>query len=102
MRKKETIGHMLRYGFPLPHMGRKPVLVKKNNKNWRICIDFRDLNKVCPKDAYPFLRINQLVDATRGRKILRFMDAYSSYNHIMMRPNDESHTTFYADSNIFC
>lgn len=29
------------------------VLVKKSNGKWRLCIDFKDLNKVCPKDSYP-------------------------------------------------
>ncbi|GJZ68796.1 hypothetical protein Tco_0632346 [Tanacetum coccineum] len=30
-----------------------PVMVKKNDNSWRMCVDFKDLNKACPKDGYP-------------------------------------------------
>ena len=42
------------------------VMVKKANDKWRICVDFTDLNKACPKDSYPLPRIDQLVDSTAG------------------------------------
>jgi len=42
------------------------VMVKKANGKWRMCMDFTDLNKACPKDSYPLLRIDQLVDLTAG------------------------------------
>jgi hypothetical protein len=41
-----------------------PVLVKKSNGKWRMCVDFTDLNKMCPKDDFPLPRIDQLVDST--------------------------------------
>ncbi|KAL5564790.1 hypothetical protein UlMin_027954 [Ulmus minor] len=56
------------------------VLVKKANGNWRVCVDFTDLNRACPKDSFPLPRIDQLVDATAGHELLSFMDAYSGYN----------------------
>ena len=34
------------------------VMVKKANGKWRMCVDFTDLNKVCPKDSYPLPRID--------------------------------------------
>ena len=40
------------------------VVVKKNNGKWRVCVDFTDLNKVCPNDLFPVSRIDQLVDTT--------------------------------------
>ncbi|XP_075479436.1 uncharacterized protein LOC142520320 [Primulina tabacum] len=43
---------------------------------WRMYVDFRDLNKECPKDHYPLPRIDQLVNSTSGYKLLSFMDAY--------------------------
>ena len=53
------------------------VLVKKANRKWRMCVDFTDLNKACPKDSFPLPRIDQLVDSTAGHKLLTFMDAFS-------------------------
>ena len=53
------------------------VLVKKSNGKWRVCIDYTDLNKACPKDCFPLPRIDQFVDATAGHELLSFMDGYS-------------------------
>ncbi|KAK0592827.1 hypothetical protein LWI29_026166 [Acer saccharum] len=61
------------------------VLVKKKNNQWRMCVDFTDLNKACPKDSFPLPRIDQLVDATAGHELLSFMDEYSGYNQIRMK-----------------
>ena len=38
------------------------VMVKKSNGKWRMCVDFTNLNNACPKDIFPLLRIDQLVD----------------------------------------
>lgn len=46
------------------------VLVKKANGKWQMCIAFIDLNRACPKDSYPLPRIDQLVDATTGHKLV--------------------------------
>ena len=40
------------------------VMVKKANGKCRMCVDFMDLNKACPKDSYPLPRIDTLVDST--------------------------------------
>ena len=56
------------------------ALVKKANAQWRVCVDFIDLNKVCSKDNFPLPRIDQLVDAIIGHALLGFIDAYSGYN----------------------
>ena len=41
-------------------------MVKKANGKWRMCVDFTDLNKACPKDSYPLPHIDQLVDSRAG------------------------------------
>jgi hypothetical protein len=56
------------------------VMVKKNTGKWRMCVNFIDLNKACPKDSFPLPRIDQLVNSTTGHKLLTFMDAFSGYN----------------------
>ena len=56
------------------------ILVKKANGKWRMCVDFTDLNKACPKGSFPLPMIDQLVDSTAGHKLLTFMDVFSGYN----------------------
>ena len=46
------------------------VLVKKANGKWRMCVDFTDLNKACPKDSYPFAKHQRV-----GGQRLRLQDA---------------------------
>ncbi|KAL0440513.1 UNVERIFIED_CONTAM: hypothetical protein Slati_2534300 [Sesamum latifolium] len=53
-----------------------------------MCIDFRDLNKACPKDFYPLPRIDQLMDSTSGCELLIMMDASQAYHQIMLAPED--------------
>ena len=51
------------------------MVVKKKTGKWRVCVDFTDLNKVCPKDSFPMPMIDQLVDATVGHPRMSFLDA---------------------------
>ena len=52
------------------------VVVKKKSRKWRVCVDFTDLNKACPKDSFSMPRIDQLVDATAGHPQMSFLDAF--------------------------
>ncbi|XP_057760925.1 uncharacterized protein LOC130981349 [Arachis stenosperma] len=78
------------------------VLVKKHNGKWRMCVDYSDLNKACPKDCFPLPNIDALVDATAGYRYLSFMDAYSGYNQIPMHRPDEDKTAFITPGGTFC
>jgi hypothetical protein len=78
------------------------VVVKKKNGKWRVCIDFTDLNKVCPKDPFPLPKIDQLVDATSGHQRMSFLDAFQGYHQIAMNPADQEKTTFITPREIFC
>jgi len=68
------------------------VVVKKKNGKWRVCVNFTDLNKACPKDSYPLPNIDRVVESTAGNEMLTFMDAFSGYNQIMMHPDDREKT----------
>ena len=78
------------------------VLVKKVNAKWRMCVDFTDLNKACPKDSYPLPSIDALVDSASGCKVLSFLDAFSGYNQIKMHPRDESKTALMTETCSYC
>ena len=65
-------------------------------------MDFINLNKACPKDSFPFPRIDQLVDGTLGHALLSFMDAYSGYNQIPMHIPDQEHTSFITEHGLYC
>ena len=60
------------------------VMVKKTNEKWRMCVNFTNLNRACPKDSYSLSRIDTLVDLTMRHQLLSFMDAFSGYNQIKM------------------
>ena len=60
------------------------VMVKKTNEKWRMCVNFTNLNRACPKDSYSFSRIDTLVDLTMRHQLLSFMDAFLGYNQIKM------------------
>ena len=73
------------------------VLVKKANGKWRMCVDYTNLNKLCPRNAYPIPNIDRLVDDAVWNKVLSFLDAYSGYNQIPMAVSDMHKTTFITD-----
>ena len=58
------------------------ILVTKPSSDIRICTNFRDLNKACPKDDFPMSNIDMIVDLTAGHEILSLMDEFSGYNQI--------------------
>ena len=78
------------------------LLVKKESDKWRLCIDFNDINIACPKDSFPLPRIDLMVDAMAGHKLLSFMDAFSGYNQISMDPNDQEKTSFVTGQGTYC
>ncbi|XP_020080518.1 uncharacterized protein LOC109704178 [Ananas comosus] len=78
------------------------VPVKKKNGQIRICVDFRDLNKACPKDDFPLPITELMIDNTSSCELFSFMDGSSGYNQIKMSPEDEKHTAFRTPIGIYC
>jgi hypothetical protein len=80
-----------------------PVLVLKKNKvDWRMCVDYTDLNKHCPKDPFGLPRIDQVVDSTAVCSVLSFLDCYSGYHQISLAKEDEEKTAFITPFGAFC
>jgi hypothetical protein len=79
-----------------------PVLVKKKNGKWRMCVDYTSLNKACPKVPFPLPRIDQIVDSTAGCELLCFLDAYSGYHQIKMKEFDQLATSFITPFGMYC
>jgi hypothetical protein len=79
-----------------------PVLVKKKNGKWQMCVDYTSLNKACPKVPIPLPRIDQIVDSTAGCELLCFLDAYSGYHQIKMKESDQLATSFITPFGMYC
>ncbi|XP_059658508.1 uncharacterized protein LOC132304809 [Cornus florida] len=102
----EEVNKLLQAGFirevQYPQWLSNVVVVQKKNRKWRVCVDYTNLNKACPKDSYPLPKIDQMVDATTGYERLTFLDAYSGYNQIPMDPEDEEKTAFIIEKGTYC
>ena len=79
-----------------------PVMVKKANGKWKMCVDLIDLNDACPKDCYPLPRIDTLIVAMAGHEMLSFMDGFSGYNQIKMHKDDTSNVSFITNFGVLC
>ena len=103
--KEETqklliVGHIREIQYP--EWLANVVLVKKVSGKGRMCVDFTDLNKACPKDSYPLPSIDALVDSASGCRLLSFLDAFPGYNQICMHPRDECKTAFMTELSCYC
>ena len=74
VRKLKEAGAIKEIFFP--DLLANTVVVKKKNGKWRVCVDFMDLNRACPKDPFPMPKIDQLVDVTFGHSRISFLDAF--------------------------
>ena len=63
-----------------PNWLANPVLVKKKNGKWRMCVDYTSLNKAYPKDPFPLPQIDQVIDSIAGYEALCFLDTYYRYH----------------------
>jgi hypothetical protein len=71
-----------------------PVSVNKKHGTIRVCIDFHDLNKDCPKDNFPTPFIDQIVDECVSCEAFSFMDGFLGYNQIQIKPKYQHKTMF--------
>ncbi|GJZ76883.1 reverse transcriptase domain-containing protein [Tanacetum coccineum] len=79
-----------------------PVMVKKSDGGWGICVNFTDINKAYPKDCYLLPKIDCKIESLSGFRLKCFLDAYKGYHQIQMAEEDEDKTSFYAGKGVFC
>ena len=90
---KKELAKLLTAGFIKevyhPEWLANPVLVlKKNNNEWRMCVDYTDLNKNCPKDPFGLPRIDQVIDLMARCVLLSFLHCYSDCHQIALKEED--------------
>jgi hypothetical protein len=78
------------------------VLVRKKNNEWRMCVDYTDLNKLCSKDPFDLPHKDEVIDSTAGCELLSFLDSYSSYHQISLREEDQIKTSFMTPFGAYC
>eukprot|EP00253_Pinus_taeda_P020172 PITA_20172 len=95
---KEELQKLLNEGFIYPISDSEwvspLVIVPKKNGKWRVCVDYRALNKATQKDHFPLPFIDQVLDNLAGKKFFSFLDGFSGYNQIRITPQDQDKTTF--------
>jgi len=95
---KAEVEKLLKAGFiypiPLTDLVSNIVPINKKQGTIRICIDYRDINRACPKHNYPTPYIDQIIDDCAGSELFSFMDSFSGYNQINILPADQPKTTF--------
>ncbi|GJV96083.1 reverse transcriptase domain-containing protein, partial [Tanacetum coccineum] len=79
-----------------------PVMVKKHDGSWRMCVDFTDLNKACPRDCYPLPEIDWKIESLCDYPFKCFIDAYKGYHQIQMAEEDEEKTAFHTPQGVYC
>jgi hypothetical protein len=104
---KKELAKLLAAGFIRevfhPKWLANPVLVRKKNSNeCRMCVDYTELNKHCPKDPFGLLRIDQVIDSTAGCVLLCFLDCYSGYHQIAINEEYQEKTAFITTFGAYC
>ncbi|XP_042019055.1 uncharacterized protein LOC121766889, partial [Salvia splendens] len=94
---KVQLQELLELGFIRPSVspwGAPVLFVKKKDGTMRMCIDYRELNKLTLKNKYPLPRIDDLFDQLRGAGVFSKMDLRSGYHQLRVRREDVPKTAF--------
>ena len=94
---KAQLQELVDRGFIRPSIspwGAPVLFVKKKDGTWRLCIDYRQLNKVTIRNKYPLPRIDDLFDQLQGAKVFSKIDLRSGYHQLRIREPDIPKTTF--------
>ena len=94
---KQQLEELLEKGFIRPStspFGAPIIFVKKKDGTFRLCTDYRALNKVTVKNKYPIPRVDELLDQLHGAKYFTKLDLRQGYHQIRITPTDIEKTAF--------
>eukprot|EP00253_Pinus_taeda_P033640 PITA_33640 len=103
---KEELQKLLNAEFIYPIFDSKwvspLVIIPNKNGKWRVCVDYRALNKATQKDHFPLPFNDQVLDSLSGKRFFSFLDGFNGYNHIKIAPQYQDRTTFTSPWGTFC
>ena len=101
---QKEVDHLLALGLIVPWFspwGSPVLLVKKKDGTQRMCIDYRKLNALTKKDAYPLPLIEDCLERCKDAKYMTIIDLADAYHHIPMEPNSEAATAFVTKNGLY-
>ena len=100
------VDNLLKAGFirdvKYPEWLANVVVVPKKVGKWRVCVDYANLNKACPKDNFPLSSIDQIVDVSARHGILSSLNTFSGYHQIPMHLLDVEKIAFIIPRGLYC
>jgi hypothetical protein len=101
---KRQIQEILQKGHIIPissPCGSPIILVQKKDWTWRLCIDYRALNKITVRSHYLIPRIDDLLYQLKGEKLFNKIDMKSGYHQVPIKPIDVWKTTFKSKEGLY-